>query len=624
MDPAYVDQEGSRSRFVDSSRVASPGYFAITLERGNVRAELTSRERVAIHRYTFNTGDPLGLLIDAGHRLSDGTDIVDGAVDVDPQAREVRGFSHFTGGYSERFGGMPVYFVARFDRPFLEHGVWEGTVLTPRGRSALGPRCGAWVTFDPADGPTVRAEVAISFVDLDGAIGNLAAETAGFDFDSVRAETEASWESMLSRARIEARYDYDFRRFYTALYHSLLMPTLATDADGRYRGIDNAIHTALGYRYYTDFSLWDTFRTLHPLLTLLYPEAQLDMLRSLATMARESGIMPRWPLGIGETHGMLGDPAAIVLADSWIKGLTDFDLRSSYDALRASADGSVDGRGNAAIYASLGYVPIEADGASVSETLEFAYADYALAILANALGESADAARYGERAHNWRNNWDAAQGFFSGRHQDGTFYEPFSEESWQNFAEGNARQYVWYVPHDLPGLAELMGGRDALFSRLTNFFEQSQHERNAPLPRLFYSQGNEPDLHAAFIYAELGAPSESARLSRWIAHTFYRDGSRGLPGNDDGGTMSAWLVFATLGLFPIAAHDHYLIVSPIATHAELSVGGGTFIIDAPLASDAAPYVTQAQLDGVTSSELRLPHVSIRPGGRIELSMSATP
>src|SRR5690606_16921319 len=201
------------------------------------------------------------------HTTADPVTITDTAVAIDASAREVSGFTHFSGGYSGRFGGMPVFFVARFDRPFATHGVWEGDALREGEASASGSAAGAWVTFDPAEGDTLVVEVALSFVDVAGARANLEAETAGFDFDRVRAESEAVWEEWLSRVRIEGRSQADFERFYTALYHSLLMPTLAMDADGRYTGLDGAIHTAEGYRYYTDFSLWDTFRTLHPLIT---------------------------------------------------------------------------------------------------------------------------------------------------------------------------------------------------------------------------------------------------------------------------------------------------------------------------------------------------------------------
>lgn len=627
MEPAYTDQRGYRTRFVPGAREASPGYFAMTLERGEVRVELTATERVALHRYRFRPGEPQGVLVDVGHRLAAGVEIVDGAVEIDPEAREVRGFSHFSGGYSNRFGGMPVYFVARFDRPFTAHGVWRGEVLEPGATSSSGARSGAWLSFEPSRGDTVRVEVAISFVDLEGARTNLAAEGAGFDFDGVRAETEAIWERELSRVRVEGRSESDFRRFYTALYHVLLMPTLAMDADGRYRGLDGEVHQAEGYRYYTDFSLWDTFRTLHPLLALLYPEYQRDMVRSLIAMAEDGGAMPRWPLGIGYTGGMLGDPAAIVLADSWAKGVRDFDLRAGYDALRRSAVGVASerfgGRGSAEVYDRLGFVPIESGGASTSKTLEFAYADWALARLAEAVGEDDDAARWDARAGSWRNTYDAARGFFLGRREDGRYVDAFDDEPWQPYyAEGNAWQYLWYVPHDPEGLASLMGGRDALLERLRFFFDQSRQEARGLGPPRWYWHGNEPDLHAPFLFTELGAAAEGAVTSRWVARTMYGDGPTGLPGNDDGGTLSAWLVFASIGIFPIAGRDDYLIGSPLLTRVELAIGEGVFVIEAPESSERAPYAREARLDGVRLERPRVPHASIRAGGRLVLDMSA--
>lgn len=627
MEPAFTTRLGHRTRFTD--REASPGYFGITLERGGVRAELTSTDRVALHRYRFRAGEPMGVLLDAGHTTADEVRILDASVEIVPDAREVRGFTHFSGGYSSRFGGMPVYFVARFDRPFETHGVWEGDALREGETSASGATSGAWVTFDPARGDTVIAEVAISFVDLAGAQANLEAESAGFDFDRVRAESEAIWEEQLSRVRIEGRSEQDFRRFYTALYHSLLMPTLAMDADGRYRGLDGEVHVAEGFRYYTDFSLWDTFRTLHPLLALLYPEAQLDMVRSLVAMSNDGGAMPRWPLGIGYTGGMVGDPGAIVLADSWAKGIRDFDLRTAYDALSRSAYGRAsdlfEGRGDAEVYDRLGYTPMEAGGGAASKTLEFAYADWALARLADALGESEQARALDARAGSWRNTWDPARGFFVGRHEDGRFAETFREDRWEGYyTEGNAWQYLWYVPHDLEGLAELMGGSGALLERLRGFFEESARERRTVLPPEWYWHGNEPDLHAAFIFAALGEPAESARWSRWVARTMYGDGPTGLPGNDDGGTLSAWLVFASLGFFPIAGQSDYLLGSPIVTRAQLKIGGGTFTIEAPESSDRALYIGEARLDGVRLVAPRFAHSAIAPGRLLELDMRSAP
>lgn len=621
MEPAFTDQSGHMTR--RSDEVASTGYYAVTLERGGIRAELTSTDRVAVHRYTFAEGSSQAILFDLGHRLSSDNHSVDGAIDVDVASGEITGFASTAGGYSSRFGGQPLWFVARASRPFVSHGVWEEDVLHADRSAATGGRSGAWITFDPSDGRQVVLEVAISYVSVEGARANLAAESRAFDFDAVRRESEEVWERWLGRIVIEARYEHDIRRFYTALYHALLMPTLATDVDGRYRGLDKEVHEADGWLYYTDFSLWDTYRTLHPLLTLVYPEVQLDFLRSLTAMAAAGGAMPHWPHGIGYTGGMLGDPAAMVIADSWRKGLTDFDLRTAYDAMRAGAFGDASpafrGRGHAEVYDRLGYVPYETGGWSTSKTLEFAYADWALAFLADALGEAADAARFRERAGNWRNTWDPARQFFVGRHEDGRFVEHFYDDSWQEeYSEGNAWQYLWLVPHDLVGLAEHMGGRGVMLERLRYFFEQSLTERRTFLPPRWYWHGNEPDIHAPYVFTALGEGAEGARWARWVAQSWYGDGPRGLPGNDDAGTLSAWLVFTTMGLYSLTGEDSYLIGGALSTRTEIQIGDGVFVIEAPDASDAQPALREARIDGEVLSDYRLPHARVRAGATLRL------
>ncbi|MFK7992262.1 MAG: GH92 family glycosyl hydrolase [Sandaracinaceae bacterium] len=628
-DDAYVDQTAAKDRIVEGSEEASVGYYAVELERG-VRVELAASERVAQHRYTFEEGAAQGVLLDVGHQLARNMRPVEGSIEVDAETREVSGFTRLAGGYSGRFGGVRVFFVARFDRAFASVGTWEGETTRAGEASASGGVSGAWLTFDPSEGSVVRAEVAISFVDVEGARANLDAETAGFDLDAVRAATVAEWEAWLSRIRIHARTETDFRRFYTALYHSLLMPTLATDVDGRYRSINDTVETA-DFRYSTDFSLWDTFRTLHPLLTLAYPDVQTDMLRSLTQMAVDGGAMPRWPLGHGYTGGMLGEPAAITMADSWRKGLRDFDLRAAYDAMLRSAYGEASenfgGRGHAETYDDLGFVPVETGGWSASKTLEYAYGDWALSHLADALGEDEEAAALRERAGSWRNTWDPEREFFVGRHDDGRYVESFREDRWQDFySEGNAWQFLWYVPHDLPGLAEQVGGQARLFERLDFFFAQSLRERRSLLAPEWYWHGNEPDLHASFVYAALGDTASTSRWSRWIAQTMYGDGPTGLPGNDDGGTLSAWLVFTTMGLYTIAGEDHYLMASPLATRTEIAVGDGVFTIEAPDASDAAPIVTAASVDGEALTDFRLPHEAIEAGSvlRLEMGPDASP
>lgn len=629
MSEAKTTQEGYRSAFSHDTEEASPGYYAVTLDDTDVRVEITATERVGLYRATFPADSDAVMLVDIGH-FSATNEVIDGEVTVDPDAHEVYGFAHFVGSYSSRFGGMPVYFVARFSRPFASYGVWKDGVLNDAGTTETGAHTGAYLHFDTTSDAAVSVAFGLSFVDLAGARANLDAEAADVDFDAARTAADQAWQDTLSVVQVEGRDETDFRRFYTALYHALLMPTRADDVDGRYRGLDGMVHPGGGFGYYTDFSLWDTFRTQHPMLVLLYPDFQRDFLKSLLAMANDGGYVPRWPLGIGYTGGMVGESADVVFADSWVKGVRDFDLRAAYDKLRLTAmdptppGAPYGGRGGLTEYETLGYMPIEAGGSSASRTLEYAYDDFAMAELADALGETADHDDFAARAANWQNLYDPATGYLIGRHDDGTFAS-VQVLNWEDYyAEGNAMQYTWYVPHDLPGLAGAMGGRDALLTRLEDMFEMSEIETPTPAPRNYYWHGNEPDIHASYIFSALDQPSGTARWARWIYDTQYGDGPAGLPGNDDAGTLSAWLVFTALGVFPIAGTDVYLIGSPVFTRAVLHLEGGDLEITAPDASGDHIYVTGARLDGTELTRARVHHAELAGGGHLEFDMATAP
>jgi predicted alpha-1,2-mannosidase len=364
------------------------------------------------------------------------------------------------------------------------------------------------------------------------------------------------------------------------------------------------------------------------LLTLLYPHYQRDFARSLVAMTLDAGYLPRWPLGTGETGGMLGDSVDVVLADSWVKGIRDFDLRAAYPFMRANAtmpaaSGVPSGRGGILPYVSRGYVTLEAGGRSVSETLEYAYDDYALAVIADALGESADAAMFRMHSHNWQNLYDPTTQFLVGRHEDGTFAMLSNETSWQDFyAEGNAWQYNFFAPHDIDAMAATFGGAEALHARLDTMFRETQRRgTNTTIPLPYYWPGNEPCIHTPWIYAALDDGASAARWTHWIATSFYDDGPAGIPGNDDGGTMSAWYVFAALGVFPIAATPDYLIASPMLTHAEIALAGGqTIVLDAPDASARTYTPRTVQWNGVALTRPRIAHDAFVAGGTMRFEL----
>ena len=604
MDASKTNKVGYGEAFSHDDETVELGYYDVTLGESGIRAELTAGDRVARHRYTFPAGaSDRTILLDVGHTIGE-LEILDAEITVDVEAQEMRGFSRFSGGYSGRNGGVAVYFVARFDQPFAGVGTWQDGALTDATLSVRAPNAGGYAVFD-AD--VVNVAVGLSFSDVEHAGANLDAEPE--DFDAMRAATRDAWEPVLGRARIEARSEREHVIFYSALYRALLMPTLASDADGTYRGLDGELHAVdEGERYYTDHSLWDTFRTQGPLLSLLYPELQRDITHSLLRMARDGGWAPRWPLGTNYTGGMNGDSADIWITDAWRKGIP-MDPAEAYALLRPTAFGPTPegapygGRGGIESYLERGYVHTSAAGWSASRTLEFAYDDAVLADLAEAVGETADAAALRERGGNWRTLWDDERGFFFGRDEAGAFPEEVDLNTWQDFyAEGTPWQYLWYVPHDVEGLATQMGGRDRMLERLEQFFMRSTTNRLGPaFPPVYYWHGNEPDIHAPFLFSALDRPELASRWVHWVIAEHYDDTPEGLPGNDDAGTLSAWYVFATLGIFPIAGTDVVYVAAPTVPRAELAIPGGALTIDAEGAALGRADVQAITLDGVETT-----------------------
>jgi predicted alpha-1,2-mannosidase len=589
MSAAKARPRAHGSRFSHATEIAKPGYYAVTLADTNVRVELTATERVAIMRYGFPAGADQVVLVDGGHLLADSLSILDAEVTVDPVQHEVRGFSHVNGSYSSRNGGVKLYFVARFDRAFTGQGTYAGGVPTDGSGSAAstakGKDAGAYLKFD-SSASSVEASVGLSFVDVEHARANLVAE--GKPFDAARAALEATWASRLSALRIDARSDRDRRIAYTALYHTALMPTLASDSDGAYRGIEGNVHIAFGFRYFTDYSLWDTYRTLHPLVTLLYPEDARELAASLGAMSKDGGFVPRWPLGTGETGGMVGDGGTIMLADTYVKGVRDWDAAGAYAIAKhqaTTAAKGLGGRDSIDEYQTLGYVPKESGGASAGITLEYASADHALGEFAAALGRSADADTFHARGKSWQKVYDDGSRFFVARRRDGSMSESNPIAMSEDFSEGTPWQYNFMVPHDADGLAARMG-RDMLIARAEQLFTRAACGAPTPafLPNPYYWASNEPVLFSGWVFSAVGDQERTARWTRWTTLTHYGDGPDGLPGNDDGGTMSAFYLFASLGLYPIAGTDRYVLGAPLFPHAMLRVKGGTLVIDAPAAS----------------------------------------
>ncbi|GAB4301587.1 MAG: GH92 family glycosyl hydrolase [Myxococcota bacterium] len=640
MDKYKTDERGYRSNFDKATEEASPGYYAVTLADHNIRVELAATERAAYHRYTFNdngSAKDATVIIDLAHTIGEGKSTA-AAIELLPETGEAFGFMHNNGDISSRFGGFDVFFYAIFDRAPKSYGVFIGEEIKDGETKGEDPDLGGYLYFDMSDGESLLVKVGISYISVEQAKANLIAELSGKDFDDVRQETEDYWEEELSVIRLKGGSREQKVMFYTALYHALFMPTLFTDADGRYKGFDGENHLAEGFLYYSDFSMWDTYRTEHPLLTLIKPARERDMATSLIKMYEQGGYIPKWPLATGYTNTMIGTPGDIVISDTFIKGVTDFDVEKAYEGLYKTAtaptptDAPYSGRGGINSYISRGYVPSDETDTSVSLTLEFAFADFNLSELAKTLGKDEDAAMFAERAENYRNVYDPESGYFWGRLSSGDFEGDFSEKGWaDHFAEGNARQYLWFVPHNPLGLAELMGGRKTMIARLDEFFENSKADwesnklgRLLPLP--YYWHSNEPDIHTAYLYAELGEPSKTQKWVRWVLETNYGTGADGLPGNDDAGTMSAWLVFTMLGFYPVPGKENYIIGSPVFEKAKITFpeSGSEFIIEAEGTSEENIYITSATLGDRELKKPYINHFDIISGGKLRFKMSAEP
>lgn len=636
-------RSGYASRFRHADEKAEPGYYAVTLDDYKVRAELTTSARVGVHRYAFPKGTDAKVLLDMRTSMYDYPGKVlwsrvrvraDGTV---TGFRETRGWAP----------GRQLYFAMRFSRPLAGHElhnteqdiVYKGFPppgeKDPAQRAQIeGRQLVGTFAFGKLDAPLV-VKVAISPVSEAGAIANLDAEVADFDFDRVRAQAKQEWAQALSVLDIDAP-EHARRSAYTALYHTMLGPTLFMDADGQYRGSDNAVHKAEGFTHYSTFSLWDTYRALHPLLTLVQPEKRnSDFVNSMLAHHEHSpyGMLPVWSFHGLEDWCMIGYHAVPVIADAYVKGIRGFDADKALKAMVETANyGPYDG---IAQYRELGYVPIDEEGEAASKTLEYAFDDWTIARMAQAMGKADIAATFDKRAGNWRNAFDKDTGFMRARKRDGSFRTPFDPSAsgyGTDYTEGNAWQYSWYVPQDVAGLAAAHGGSDKLLARLDEVFnakvDPSIFEHMEDITGLigWYAHGNEPSHHVAYLYSYAGQPWRTQARLKQIMDTQYADRPDGLAGNDDVGQMSAWYVFTALGFYPVApGSGEYILGRPFLPRTAMRLPNGkTFTIVADGLDDKHTYVGNVSLNGKPLQRTFLRHDEILAGGELRFTMQAEP
>ena len=611
MSDARREESGYAAKFQKDTEQASPGYYRVLFDNG-IDVEITTTLRAAIFRFTFPDGvDPV-VLADAEHALSGSTtgsrcqlDAASGTMDLS---------THMDGAMGGRFGGFDAFSRAAFDVTPSASGVWDDAGLREGEVDASGTDVGCWVRFAPGT-RTVKMRVAFSFVDNEGAANNLGEEIPSFAFDDVRAAAEQTWRDTLGKIELYGAEGDEAAIMASAAYHTYMMPTLMSDVDGRVRAVGGDIVTTSRPRY-SDFSLWDTYRTEHPWLFLLEHDANVDLVESLVAMAREGGAVPRWSLANGDTHSMLGSPGEIVLAEAAAKGFA-FDQEEAYDLARVAAfgppPGEMGGRGDGQIkdYMALGYVPSDLYSGAVSETQEFAAADGPLGAWARRLGRTEDADALEPRGRSFAHLYNPDSGFFQPKRSDGTWDAWGGPLAGQGpYVEGNAWHYLWMAPHDPEGLAETLGGREAALDRLREFFELSFAEKPFVGLRQYYWHGNEPDIHAAWLFAAWGSRSEAARWIRWAFDVSYRNSPDGLEGNDDGGTLSSWALLAATGLYPVVGTDRYIVAAPLVQRVVLHRAGGDLRVEATRNPHNTSKVQEVLLDGQKVTGPTLTHAQL--------------
>lgn len=622
--------DGYASRFSHDREAASPGYYKVFLDDPGVMVELTATARSGFHKYTFPASENAHIVLDLQHGI--GNNVARSGLTVE-NSTTISGYR-----LSNGWGGRRAcYFVMQFSKPFAASGIeQDGRRLDGSAAGAEGRAVKAFVNYRTAANEAILVKVGISGTGIEGARKNLTTEIPGWDFNRVHNAAVRQWSDLLGAIQIETKDAKIRRTFYSNLYQSYLSPVLFNDVDGAYRGADGKNHAGAGFQNYTTFSLWDTFRAQHPLLTLMQPNRVPDMVNSMIALYEERGQqeMPVWPLWGNETGTMIGYNSVPVVVDAYLKGFKGFNAEAAYQALKATALHPRNGQDE---YARYGYV-LSSGGSkqSVSRTLEFAFDDWCIARMAQALGHTADARMFLQRSANFINVYDGTRGFMRGRREDGSWRRPFNPKQlvWSDYTEANAWQYTWAVMHDPPKLVKLMGGDQAFINKMdTLFTEKDDVLANIPdITGLIgqYAHGNEPVHHVAYLYNYAGAPPKTQFRVRDIMDKFYNDTPAGAAGNNDCGQMSAWYVFSALGFYPVnPAQGTYVIGSPLVAKATIRLdksryGGHTFTIVAENNSPQNVYIQSATLNGKALQKSWFTHKELLAGGVLRLQMGSKP
>jgi predicted alpha-1,2-mannosidase len=601
-------------KYKHSDETATPGYYSVVLNDG-IKAELTVSERGGMHRYTFPSSGKKSIIINLGFAINwdrpyeSGINVVDSFL--------VTGFRLSSGWAADQH----VYFAVRFSKPIVKSEVAN---VGGRGRNA------GLFTFND---DVVIAKVGISSVSTENALANLDSSIPGFDFEAVCKSTSDAWEKELSKIRIKSDDREQKIVFYTSLYHTMVAPALFSDLNGEFKGVKGNVMKAADYKRYTVFSLWDTYRALHPLYTIVQQPRVNDMVKSMLDHYDQSGILPVWELEGNETFCMVANHSISVIGEAILKNIGDFDRQKAFEAMKVTSLNDRDGIG---LLNKLGYIPADSIAQSVAKSEEVAIDDWSVAAVAQALGKDADADYFMKRAASYKSYFDKETGFMRGKLSSGEWTTPFdpafSNHEGSDYTEGNAWQYLWLVPHDVEGLIELLGGKEPFADKLEQLFNVTEavkgEQASADISGLIgaYAHGNEPGHHTTFLFNYAGRAWRTQELNRQIQLEMYSNSPEGLCGNEDCGQMSAWYVFSALGFYPVNPSElKYQFGSPIVKEARLEVTPGKyFTVKAPLASGKNMYIKKVTLNGNELSRTYITHQEIMDGGTLEFVMGNSP
>ena len=624
---------GYRSRFSHSDEYGEPGYYSVVLKDYGIKAELTATARVGLHRYTFPEDSTSHFVIDLEHGVANPPRILSSELRVagnDLLLGERR--------VGEWASGRYIYFAMRFSRSFTKAQlISSGEMLDPSVRDVKGTSVKCVLSCRTTANEVIQVKVGLSGVSTENALKNLESELPSWNFNAVRKAASDAWEHELRKINVETQRTDHKKIFYSAVYHTLVAPTLFNDVDDRYRGMDLEVHSLPpGGKNYSTYSLWDTYRALHPLYTLIQTERLPEMLNTMIRMAEQSPAgVPVWPLQACETGCMIGYHSAPVLAEAHAKGITGVDYKKAYELWRKRA--FVDNYRGLIQYRDLGYIPCDQEDEAVSKTLEYAYDDWAVAHLARAVGALDDYHQLLERSRNYKNVFDSSGGFMRGRLSNGKWAEPFDprgmghDKKWRDFTESNAWQATFLNQHDVHEYMKFFGGEDGFVRKLDLLFNQSSELPADAPPDIAgmvgqYAHGNEPGHHVAYLYSYAGASHKTQARARFLLETMHHNAPDGLAGNEDCGQMSAWYILSALGFYPVdPVSGNYVFGSPLFEHASIELGRGKQLVIETIGNGPdKPYIQDVTWNGKPYTKSWFSHTDIKEGGKFVIKMGDKP